>query len=98
MAKTVQPVRRAAPVTANPAAATAPASKDAVNWVNIGLMLISCAAAIGAPFHTFLFAYVVLGPLHYLTEISWLHDRSYFTRRSSARRWWLALVLFTIFV
>ena len=28
----------------------------------------------------FLFAYAFLGPLHYLTEISWLHDRQYFAK------------------
>ena len=32
------------------------------------------------PFETFLFAYAFLGPLHYLTEISWLHDRQYFSK------------------
>ena len=32
------------------------------------------------PFETFLLAYAFLGPLHYLTEISWLHDRQYFTK------------------
>jgi hypothetical protein len=55
-------------------------------------MIVSCAAAFAAPFHLFLFAYAVLGPLHYLTEISWLHDREYFAPRKSARRWWLTLV------
>jgi len=44
---------------------------------------VSCALAIVAPFHTFLLAYAILGPLHYLTEISWLHDRDYF----APRRW-----------
>jgi hypothetical protein len=37
-------------------------------------------AAFIMPFEVFLFAYAFLGPLHYLTEISWLHDRKYFTR------------------
>ena len=59
---------------------------------------MACGAAIVAPFHVFLFAYAVLGPLHYLTEISWLHDRNYFTRRNQPRQWWLALVLFSILV
>ena len=31
-------------------------------------------------FETFLLAYAYLGPLHYLTEISWLHDRNYFAK------------------
>jgi hypothetical protein len=37
-------------------------SNDAIH---LGLMLLALA-------------YVVLGPAHYLTEISWLHDRSYY--------------------
>jgi hypothetical protein len=51
-----------------------------INVVNIGLMMISCCAAFLMPFEVFLFAYAVLGPLHYLTEISWLHDRQYFSK------------------
>src|ERR1041385_5599118 len=46
---------------------------------NIALMIISCVAAFVLPFELFLFSYAVLGPLHYLTEISWLHQRSYFS-------------------
>lgn len=51
-----------------------------INYVNIGLMLISCMAAFIMPFEVFLFAYAFMGPLHYLTEISWLHDRKYFAK------------------
>jgi hypothetical protein len=51
-----------------------------LNYINIGLMLISCVAAFIMPFEVFLFAYAFMGPLHYLTEISWLHDRQYFTK------------------
>ncbi len=51
-----------------------------INAVNIGLMLFSCAAAFIMPFEVFLFAYAFMGPLHYLTEISWLHDRQYFAK------------------
>ncbi len=54
---------------------------DQVNYLNIALMIISAATALMWPFETFLFVYAVLGPLHYLTEISWLHDRKYFTTR-----------------
>lgn len=67
-----------------------------VNVLNAGLMLVSCAAAFVLPFYLFLFAYAVLGPLHYLTEISWLHDRGYFASRSRGRKWWLALVAVTV--
>lgn len=66
-----------------------------VNLLNIGLMLLSLAVAFAVPFETFLFAYAVLGPLHYLTQISWLHDRGYFTRR---RFDWVPLVVLTVLV
>ena len=51
-----------------------------INVLNIVLMLLSCAAAFIMPFEVFLFAYAFMGPLHYLTEISWLHDRQYFAK------------------
>ncbi|MEM7038823.1 MAG: hypothetical protein AAF570_17715 [Bacteroidota bacterium] len=51
---------------------------DQVNYLNIGLMGISLVAAFLLPVEVFLFSYAILGPLHYLTEISWLHDRQYF--------------------
>jgi hypothetical protein len=53
---------------------------DRLNYLNIGLMLASCAIALYIPFELFLFAYAVLGPAHYLTEISWLQKRRFFTR------------------
>lgn len=52
-----------------------------VDLLNIGLMLGSCVLAFALPFDLFLFSYAVLGPLHYLTEISWLHKRDYFLPR-----------------
>ena len=63
---------------------------DLVNYLNIALMIMSLLAATYLPFEVFVFAYAVLGPLHYLTEISWLHDRSYFT---SGRFDWIILLL-----
>jgi hypothetical protein len=53
---------------------------EKVDVFNIGLMLISCVLAFIMPFEMFLLAYAILGPLHYLTEISWLHERNYFTK------------------
>jgi hypothetical protein len=50
-------------------------SNDAIH---LGLMLLALAAAYLVPFELLLLAYVVLGPAHYFTEISWLHDRSYY--------------------
>ena len=90
--------QKAQPSQTAPSIARAKPSNDDVNWLNVGLMIVACGAAIAAPFQVFLFAYAVLGPLHYLTEISWLHDRNYFTRRNRARHWWLGLVVFSILV
>ena len=46
--------------------------------VHLGLMLAALAVTYLVPFELLLLSYVVLGPAHYLTEISWLHDRKYF--------------------
>ena len=53
---------------------------EKIDALNIGLMLFSCVVAILIPLELFLFSYAILGPLHYLTEISWLHDRNYFAK------------------
>jgi hypothetical protein len=45
---------------------------------HLGLMLFALALTYVMPFELLLLAYVVLGPAHYATEISWLHDRKYF--------------------
>lgn len=50
-----------------------------LDQINIILMLLSCAVAFTIPFELVLISYAFLGPAHYLTEISWLHDRNYFT-------------------
>ena len=61
-----------------------------VDYINIGLILVSLVAAFIIPFHLFLFAYAILGPLHYLTEINWLHDRKYFV---GGTKWlWIPIV------
>jgi hypothetical protein len=57
-----------------------PAKDAQINYLNMGLMALSAVLAYFLPFETFLFAYAFLGPLHYLTEISWLHDRNYFSK------------------
>lgn len=54
-------------------------SAHKIDYVNIGLLILSCILAFLMPFELFLFAYGVLGPLHYLTEISWLHDKNYYS-------------------
>lgn len=70
-------------------------SLPAVNLVNVGLMLAAAAVAFAVPFETFLLAYAVLGPLHYLTQIGWMHERQYFAQR---RRDWLPLALVAVAV
>ena len=45
---------------------------------HLGLMLAALALTYLVPFELLLLSYVVLGPAHYATEISWLHDRKYF--------------------
>jgi hypothetical protein len=49
-----------------------------IDAVHLGLMCAAVAVAYVVPFELLLFSYVLLGPAHYLTEISWLHDRKYF--------------------
>jgi len=65
-----------------------------VDLLNIGLMLVSCALAFAFPFELFLFSFAVLGPLHYFTEIPWLHDKKYFT--TGKRDYLLIVVLAAI--
>jgi hypothetical protein len=51
-----------------------------IHYLNSGLIILSCIISFYVPFELFLFAYGVLGPLHYLTEIGWLHKKNYFTK------------------
>lgn len=59
-----------------------------IDIVNCGLIVISLALAYLLPFKLFVFSYVVLGPLHYMTEIGWLDSKSFFIRRKSDV-WWI---------
>lgn len=51
-----------------------------IHHLNTGLIILSCLVAFYIPFELFLFSYGILGPLHYLTEIGWLHKKNYFTK------------------
>lgn len=53
---------------------------NTIHHINSGLILLSCLIAYFIPFELFLFSYGILGPLHYLTEIGWLHKKNYFTK------------------
>ena len=52
---------------------------DRINYYNILAMLLSACLAILIPFELALLSYAILGPVHYLTEISWLKERQFFT-------------------
>lgn len=43
--------------------------------------MLACLVAHAVPVEVLLFSYAIFGPAHYLTELSWLHDRQYFTKR-----------------
>jgi hypothetical protein len=58
-------------------------------------MIVSAIIAFIIPFELFLFSYAVLGPLHYLTEISWLHKRNYF---SPGKRDYIILIALTFII
>jgi hypothetical protein len=49
--------------------------------LHIVLLLSALAVAYLLPFELLVLSYVILGPAHYFTEISWLHDRGYFLPR-----------------
>lgn len=51
---------------------------ERIDLINILLMIPSAILAYLFPFALFLFSYAIFGPLHYLTEISWLHNKKYF--------------------
>lgn len=70
-----RPARSTAPTRAKPASASGPQPRD---LAHLALLLGALALAYVLPFELFLLSYAVLGPAHYLTEISWLHDRRYF--------------------
>jgi hypothetical protein len=63
-----------------------------IDKLNIGLIICSFLIALFFPFELFLFSYAFLGPIHYLTEINWLHQKKYFTNTNS--KWMFVFVVF----
>lgn len=49
-----------------------------IEGLNLLLIVVSCVLAHLYPYALLIMSYAVLGPAHYLTQISWLHDRKYF--------------------
>jgi len=58
-----------------------------VDYLNIGLILLSAILAFQYPLELFVVAFVFIGPLHYFTEINWLDKKNYFI--NGPRRLWL---------
>ena len=48
------------------------------------MIVLTTLLAIVFPFELFIFAYAVFGPAHYFTQISWLHDRNYYSTGKDA--------------
>ncbi len=67
---------------------------DKLNYINVGLMFLAYLLAQAMPVELLVFSYAVVGPLHYLTEIPWLHKRNYFAApRNEAWLLWLLAAL-----
>lgn len=71
-----------------------PMQTKRIDVLNLYLILGSCLLAFVLPFELFLFSYAVLGPLHYITEIRWLHKHCYFTE---AKKDYLVLIVLALF-
>jgi hypothetical protein len=52
--------------------------KHLVDYANMLLMVIAAITAVYIPFDLLLISYAILGPLHYMTEISWLSNKHLF--------------------
>jgi hypothetical protein len=72
--------------------------KSAVDIVNFFLIWLTLGLALAWPFELFLFSYIVLGPLHYLTEINWLDKQHYFLRAQDRRPFVWSMVALVFFL
>lgn len=68
--------------------------KNNIDNTNSVLVLGAFALAIIIPFELFLFAYAILGPIHYLSEIAWLDKKNFFLKSSSRRNFFVAMATF----
>ena len=68
-----------------------------IDLINIGLILITAVLAYLFPLELFIFSFAILGPLHYLTEINWLHSKNYYFTQN--KLWlWIGAVATTLIV
>lgn len=54
--------------------------QERTRWADLVALGISGVAATIAPLQVFLFAFAVLGPVHYLTEIAWLRRKQFYLK------------------
>ena len=64
-------------------------STKQIDNLNIGLIVLSAVLAYLFPLQLFIFAFAILGPLHFFTEINWLNKKNYFTKHP--RKYWLII-------
>jgi len=53
-------------------------SSKQIDYLNIGLMLLTTALAFVWPLEQLVLANILLAPVHYLTELAWLEKRNFF--------------------
>lgn len=67
--------------------------------LNIIFMILSVIVAYCVPIELVLLSYAFLGPAHYLTQISWMHDRQYFVGSKAFPYIFVALgLLYTVLI
>ncbi|HEY1710494.1 MAG TPA: hypothetical protein VGG10_19645 [Rhizomicrobium sp.] len=69
-----------------------------IDIVHLLLLLAALAGAYLLPFELILLSYAILGPAHYLTEISWLHDRNYYLPHKAIATGLVALAFGAMFI
>jgi hypothetical protein len=60
-----------------------------IDITNLLMIVLSAVMAWLLPVQLFVISYVFLGPLHYLTEIGWLHGKKYFSNTASKQKIYL---------
>lgn len=66
-----------------------------IDILNLGLVVLSFWLAREFPYGLFLFAYAILGPIHYLTEVNWIKEKGYFFRNSL---WPIVAIVCSVFL
>jgi hypothetical protein len=73
-----------------------PTQLNRINYYNLLAMLVSACLAVLIPFELVLLSYAILGPAHYLTEISWLKERQFFTPKKYDYLWLIPVIIITL--